>query len=966
MTTQTKTFSVSIDTSVRIKTDGSAHEGCGKSKHLYVGRNGSYDYDSFIKFSIASSAFDDVGEIVSAVLNLYTDEFNTIGSFGEPGLFAAPGSSDKPVATVYRLTSAFTEGSNADGHFDSGDYTAPKHTTSGGVTFGLTPLGANLLHQKDITAIFKAWAPTKVGGSNQPNYGIGLFGSTDATRNWSGWAREHSDASTRASITLTYKLGATVPNNPIVIGPSGSVASLDPGVTGTFSDPRATDTISQTAVEVYDNGHAGTAATSNVVTSNGHKLSNGDVIYLTALTGGAGLALFTPYYVRAATTNTFKVAKTNSDSTIVDITTTATALTWSRRATAFSGAATNSDKVSGTFTVPFPDSFIAIVGTPYRYRVRYQDQEGQWSAWVGLFTFTLTNNAPNAPVIKPLDGTSYATLNLVKFTGTYSDPDGDPLLGHQIQLSSYPPNDPAWTDADNLAWDTGIAFASIGDTSWVDYYGGRALTAGTYYWRARNFDARNGVSGWTYASIVLTADFNPDPASYDSVQINPQAPWRILIRNLYQADGVTRTAGRAPGQLVAVLEEAKSVGASVVYNSPGELHFTLLKDDEQIAVIEPKQVHYALEFYSGDGWQEKFAGVIWDFDATETDVVFKGIDYLALYDTIIDERYDPNKPNKSYKSNGSFYEQVTIRTVVMDQLNRAKKLTDSWVGFIAIGSIATMNEKVTVYSTMQPVLSFISGLIDSHRQGTGKRTRMRVVKLANGTYQLRIDDDPGTTRSDLAMYYGELVQGYRVIAFGDQWANVMNVVGRDKNGSKVVYKTWANQPFQPSTSTYGRIATVAVMDGVQDQLDLNRRGLQAAIGSAKLGKNIAIGIRTQFLQVLQGWDVCDVFPMRIADGAVDTTHFGSGNWSALAAAWEATDIGEQSLVITFVPREDATAPDPNLIPSQPVSTQPEWQLGWAPPDITKVSATRWLDQSTGQVYKRSDNGATLVPVTGTP
>ena len=86
---------------------------------------------------------------------------------------------------------------------------------------------------------------------------------------------------------------------------------------------------------------------------------------------------------------------------------------------------------------------------------------------------------------------------------------------------------------------------------------------------------------------------------------------------------------------------------------------------------------------------------------------------------------------------------------------------------------------------MQPVLSFVAGLIDSHRQGTGKRTRMKVVKTTSGSYQLQIVDDPGIIRADLAMYYGELVQGYRIIVFGDNWANVQHVVGRNRDGVKV-------------------------------------------------------------------------------------------------------------------------------------------------------------------------------------
>jgi len=963
----TVTFSCTKDTVRRNRDDGTSGQGCGKSKHLYVGRYGSgiRNYDSYVYCPIDWPSLN-CAKIVSATLNLYTDDYDTIGPTAEPGIMPAPSASDVPKIAVKRLTESFTEGTNVDGHFDSSDYVHPTYTSTGSFSKEMKPKGASLLIPIDVTAIVRAWAPAGVAGAGKAhNHGIGLYGYTSTAQNWSGWSREHSDAGQRPSITMVYDLGPTIPNTPQSLYPVGSIPTLDT-FEGDFTDTRTTDTLQSTAIEIYDAGHAGTTATDNFITSAGHKRVVGDVIYCTTVTS-TNLTAFKRYYVIASglTTSKFKVSTALNGATF-DITD-AGSVVWSPAPTSFSAVASESERIAYHFIVAKPASFTPVTGATYRWRARYTDQEGQTSAWSGLTSFVLTNTAPNAPTLSPVSGTSYPTFNLVKFQGgAFYDSDiGDYLMGHQVQLSPYASGDVRWDEADGILWDTGKAYDPFGATDWTELYGGRALAAGTYYWRARNWDNKDGVSAWTYATITLTQDFDPDPASYESVQINPRAPWRVLIRDLYQPDGVTKTVGRGPGNLIAVFEEAKNIGASVVYNSPGELHFTLLKDDPQIAVVEPKQCHYAVEFYSGDGWQEKYAGVIWDMDATETDVVFKGLDYLALWDTAIDERYDPLKPNKSYKSNGSFYENVTVRNVIMDQLNRARGLLDSWVGFISIGSVATMNEKVSVYSTMQPALSFIGGLIDSHRQGTGKRTRMKVKKTTSGSYQLQIVDDPGVIRNELAMYYGELVQGYRVIAFGENWANVEHVVGRNRDGAKVVYQTIKGKPFQPSTTIYGRIATVAVMDGVQDQADLTRRGLQAAIQSAKLGKNIAIGIRTAHLAPLQGWDVCDVFPMKIKDGAIDTDRFGSGYWAAFAAAWESTDIGQQSLVITFMPREDASAPDTDLIPSVPISTQPEWQLGWTPPDPLKVTSLYWLDQSTGKVYTRDDNSATLVPVTGT-
>jgi hypothetical protein len=446
--------------------------------------------------------------------------------------------------------------------------------------------------------------------------------------------------------------------------------------------------------------------------------------------------------------------------------------------------------------------------------------------------------------------------------------------------------------------------------------------------------------------IILTADFSPDPGSYANVQINPNAPWRILIRNLYQADGVTKTVGRAPGQLVAVIEEAKNVGASMVYNSPGEIHFTLLKDDEQIDVIEPKQTHYAVEFYSGDGWQEKYAGVVWEMDATETDVVFKGIDYLALYDTIIDERYDPLKPNKSYKSNGSFYENVVDPHHRHGPAQLGEE-ADRLVGGLHFNWAGGYHEREgSVYSTCSQPCRSSPGCSTATGRARASGPGCNVVKLTTGATSFRIDDDPGVIRNDLAMYYGELVQGYRVIVFGDGWANVEHVVGRNRDGAKVTYKTIKGSRSSPRPPLRSH----------RHRRRHGRRAGPARPEPARPSGGDPVGEA--------GQEHCNWYPHRVPSGRFRATtsatssqwsfrtapstrrRFGSGFWCAWPVAWEATDIGEQSLIITFMPREDATSPDPNLIPST-AGQHAARVAARAGPRRTRIKASSkyWLDQT---------------------
>jgi hypothetical protein len=215
------------------------------------------------------------------------------------------------------------------------------------------------------------------------------------------------------------------------------------------------------------------------------------------------------------------------------------------------------------------------------------------------------------------------------------------------------------------------------------------------------------------------------------------------------------------------------------------------------------------------------------------------------------------------------------------------------------------------------------------------------------------------TRTSLRLKYGELVQGYRVIPFGPAWASRVPAIGRTRDGLKVLYKAQSAPGIDQSV--WGRIsAQPRIFDGVSDENDMIRRTKQAAIHAGKLGKQLALGVRSGVLLPLDGYDVTDAFPVDIDHGAVRTSAFGSGYWVCYGVSWEAGDNGSSNVTLTLLPREDTTAPDDDLIPTLPISPQAEWQIGWVPPDPLAGNTSRyWFDVSTGITYERQPDGTYL-------
>jgi len=613
---------------------------------------------------------------------------------------------------------------------------------------------------------------------------------------------------------------------------------------------------------------------------------------------------------------------------------------------------------SGTFQWPLPGSLKSL--TDYEWRVRARNNKtATWTPWSEWVAFKVSTTAPALTLEGPSG--SHSTLSLVRFAATYEDPEGNSprLVRIQVRSTTTPVN-PVWDTGDHY-WDTGdtaVRKVERDERRISRLYEGEGLLAGGYSYRMRATDRLGGVSPWVYGSFTLTKGYEPRPGTTNFLTgyASDQHDWRVRIFDM--------GANRGPGKMVAEFSDCPTVGATEYYNSPGEFYFTCSITHPQASVVEPFQTHYALEMYNGEGWYPKAYGLITDYDATDDEVVFYGIDYLGVLSMLSDERFNPSdSPDRPVESGGSKYNNWRISDIIKDQLDRAVAAPNSPVGFITVEDITEWDEFVTIFSTFKERLSFISGLIESHRAGTGVRTRLVVERSQTGAFSFRVLDAPGGDRDNIRAEYGGLVQGFRIIPFG-QWGTKVHGIGRAVDGTKPYYYRatapgkFPGPPEQTFEEVYGSFPQVRFWADLADLNDLKRRVKQAARSVAKLGKRMGLGLRVDALDVKDGWDITDSIKVDVKRGIVDTDRFGSGYWTIWGWQWEWA-ANYPTLTLSLLPRDDTTPPDTDLLPSAPILDYPEWGQGSGPPPVDTQNAL-YLDVENGDVYEKQDDGTYLL------
>lgn len=915
MTTLTKTFPVT-SSSIRFKrTKDGKYFVAGKNTHLAGGRDTTGAdagvYRTYLRASIASTDWTDVVEVISAnlVLMATSDGTNAFPGMGAP--------TDGTDVEVTALDSLFADNSTVGLSPDwTGDITPALSNASQSAKLK-NDIG--LAQRVGIKKLVRYWAPksvkvtigdTKYPGLAKTNRGLQLVVTNDSTHQFVFASELNGDLTAQPFIELIY-VSKPLPGVLFPTDPPASIPQTEGHYfEGDYVPGRTDDYLVSVQLQVYP----------GTVASTDYNDSGSKAVW------PAHPDLFANVSASEAATNHFR--------TLI-------------------GAALRS-------------------GTAYKWRARAKNQRGETTAWTAVSPLLVNAEAPVLSNLSPGPAT-FSTLNNAIFRARYSDTNTtfSPPLRYRVQLALSPaPVD--WDDPDaNLQWnveipardaETAIKTDTIGKFCSLSLdYGGAGLPAGAYVWRMQATSLAGADSAWVLGPgpLTITVGETPDPGDEDLATgyLTRRTRARIILRKM----GVNR----GPGAVAAIIEDAGNIGASEFHNSAGEFFFSLPAIHPQVSVIEPFQVHYALEVYRGEGWKELTSGLIVDFDATDDDVVFYGTDYLGILGLDIDERFNPTSNIDAAAGiypaagAGSKYSDRTITTIVGDQIDRAIHHTGSPLAFFTRGATAAMNERVTIWSTFKPRLSFIAGLLDSHR-GTnlGSRTRLRVRKTTAGGYSFVVEDNPGKDRDNIRLSYGELINGFRVVPFGE-WASRVHAIGRAVQGSKVEYI--ANVLGTAPEATFGRIPKVNVWQDITDKADLTRRAQLYARSVSKLGKRISLAIRVDSIGVKDGWDICDSFPVKIDRGVVNTDAYGSGLWTCWGWSWQLYPDGHTDLTLSLSPKLDAEPPSTDLIASDPIHTTPEWAIGHGPPTATTfalLATATWVDGDTGEVYEY--NGETAV------
>jgi len=331
--------------------------------------------------------------------------------------------------------------------------------------------------------------------------------------NLSAWSAAYSAGT---SFTTT-----TIPNTPANSAPADTATGVSPTPTLTgsaFSDPNGdshqasrwqVDNNSDFSSITYDSGSVGDLVSHTV----GSALSEGTVYYWRVSYQDNKGAWSSYSSGTSFTTNQMPNAATNSTpaDTATDVVATPTltasvfsdpdggdthaASQWQVDDNADFSSITYDSGSVGDLTSHTLGSSLAGV-TTYYWRVRYQDNNGGWSAYSTSTSFTTEANPPNTPTnVTPVDTATGVEVTPTLTGSAFSDPDpGDTHASSQWQVDDN-------ADFSSITYDSG-------EVSDLESRIVELPLAGTttYYWRVRYKDNNGGWSDYSTGTSFTTGD----------------------------------------------------------------------------------------------------------------------------------------------------------------------------------------------------------------------------------------------------------------------------------------------------------------------------------------------------------------------------------------------------------------------------------------------------------------------------
>lgn len=356
--------------------------------------------------------------------------------------------------------------------------------------------------------------------------------------------------------------------------------------------------------------------------------------------------------------------------------------------------------------------------------------------------------------------------------------------------------------------------SNTGTATAVNGVASRLVTAATVGALTITASATSAISGTAAMEVTNATRINLSGAQG---RWYSQSPFRITLWD-------TSGTGRGRGSVKAVISDAKYIGVSSYLNEGGESFFTLAYNHPQISECVPLERHYRIE-----RWDEEDAvyrtvgtGLLQDYQATENETVFYGIDYM----TVLNQTLTNTAAIIASPSNTVTYDNKTLSEIWQSEMSAVKSQTNSRLGFINIE--ATINAAVKTYDIFtagEQRGEFLFNMTAIAQEGTTNKvvfgTRIETSSQSYDSFFLDMNHST-TPNNSLRLVFGGNVKRFSFSPnFRSLRTRSMLIATSifDTGPSKI----WSNFSTSSLASTYGIIDRVDVQEDLISQDSVSAR-----------------------------------------------------------------------------------------------------------------------------------------------
>ena len=286
----------------------------------------------------------------------------------------------------------------------------------------------------------------------------------------------------------------------------------------------------------------------------------------------------------------------------------------------------------------------------------------------------------------------------------------------------------------------------------------------------------------------------------------------------------TSGTGRGRGAVKAVISQAKYIGVSSYLNEGGEMFFTLPYNHPQINECLPLERHYRVDRWdeSDDVYRTIGTGILQDYEATDNEVVFYGVDYMGvLNQTLTDVSGIISNPSSTVT-----YDDKTASHIWQAELSAAKNTTNSRLGFVNIeGTINAATKTYDIFTAGEQRGSFLFNIMAIAQEGTTNKVVFG-NRIESSTYSYNsffLDMNYSSSiNNQLRLVYGANVKRF---SYSPNFRNLRTravVIATSIFGSSSS-KIWSSFATSSIASTYGIIDRVDVQEDLISQDSVSAR-----------------------------------------------------------------------------------------------------------------------------------------------